>query len=76
MEWDKVRGGGTEWDNVWEEIERREKKLQENERRERIGNSRYNKWYGMIKNEGLPGILEEGLGRKQMEENSQIQVRK
>lgn len=53
---------GRSRDNVWEEIERREKKLQANEKRERIGNSRYNKWYCMIKNEGLPGYLKKRWG--------------
>lgn len=53
---DKVEERKGEGDNIWEEIEKKERSLQENEKRERIRNSRYNRWYGTIKNEGYQVI--------------------
>lgn len=38
------------------------KKLQRKERWEKINESTYNKWYEMIKNEGIPGYLKKNWG--------------
>ena len=40
----------------------RERKVQEEERWERIGESGYNRWYGTVKGEGLPGYIKKGWG--------------
>ena len=45
-----------------EELVRREKKLQEAERWERIRESKFNRWYGAIKGVGVPGYLKKGWG--------------
>lgn len=44
------KGGG---EVIWE----RERRIQKEKRWKRIRNSRFNKWYGMMKGEGLPGYL-------------------
>ena len=43
-----------------EELVSRVRKMQQEERWERIGDSGYNRWYGRIKGEGLPGYLKKG----------------
>lgn len=48
-----------------EQVERREREMQERERWEKIGGSRYNRWYGMVKGKGVPGYLEEGWGESE-----------
>ena len=45
-----------------EEIVERERKLQEEERWRRIGETKYNKWYGRVKGPGVPGYLKKGWG--------------
>ncbi|CAK9801077.1 Retrovirus-related Pol polyprotein from type-1 retrotransposable element R2 (Fragment) [Anthophora plagiata] len=40
-----------------EELVRREKRIQEEERWKRIRESKYNKWYKMVKGVGVPGYL-------------------
>ena len=45
-----------------EEIVVRERKMQEEERWKRIGESKYNKWYWRIKGPGVPGYLKKGWG--------------
>lgn len=62
IELDKIEERKGEGDNIWEEIEKKKRLLPENERRERIRNSRYNRWYGTIKNEGVLGYLKKGWG--------------
>lgn len=42
------------------EVEAREKVMQREERWERIRNSTYNRWYGLMKEEGIPGYLRKG----------------
>lgn len=46
----------------FEKIIESEKELQRRERWERIRESRYNKWYGEVKGEGIPGYLKKGWG--------------
>lgn len=41
-------------------LEERDKILQREERWRRIGTSRYNKWYGRMKGNGIPGYLKKG----------------
>lgn len=43
-----------------EEIISREGRLQREERWEKIGGTRYNKWYGLVKEKGIPGYLRKG----------------
>ena len=43
-----------------EEIVDRERKMQEEERWEKIGESKYNRWYGRVKGPGVPGYLKKG----------------
>ena len=45
-----------------EDLVNRERKVQEKERWERIGESGYNRRYGRVKGEGLPGYLKKGWG--------------
>jgi len=52
--------GKGEW--TMEELIRKEKKMQREERWERIRNSRYNEWYKWVKKEGVPGYLKKGWG--------------
>ena len=40
-----------------EELIRKEKSIQEEERWERIRESRYNRWYKIVKGKGVPGYL-------------------
>lgn len=40
-----------------EELIKREKDKQRKERWEKIGDSKYNKWYGRVKREGIPEYL-------------------
>ena len=37
--------------------------MQEEERWEKIGESKYNRWYGRVKGPGVPGYLKKGWGR-------------
>jgi len=41
-------------------IEERDRALQREERWERIRESKYNRWYGRVKGEGIPGYLKKG----------------
>ncbi|XP_046142809.1 golgin subfamily A member 6-like protein 6 [Osmia bicornis bicornis] len=52
----KRRSGEMEY----KEIEEKDRQIQEEERWERIMESRYNKWYKMIKEPGIPRYLEKG----------------
>ena len=45
-----------------EEIVDRERKMQEEERWEKIGESKYNRWFGRVKGPGVPGYLKKGWG--------------
>ncbi|KZC05506.1 hypothetical protein WN55_06989 [Dufourea novaeangliae] len=45
-----------------EEIVNRERRLQEEDRWKNIENSKYNKWYKMVKGRGIPGYLMKGWG--------------
>lgn len=48
----------------FEKMEAREKVMQREKRWERIRNSSYNRWYGLVKGEGiLEGIKEKDEGR-------------
>ena len=40
----------------------RERRAQEEERWRRIGEGKYNKWYGRVKGTGVPGYLKKGWG--------------
>nr|XP_046472570.1 uncharacterized protein LOC124214348 [Neodiprion pinetum] len=44
------------------EIEEREREEQRKERWKKIGKSRYNRWYRLVKGEGIPAYLGKGLG--------------
>ncbi|XP_046142799.1 uncharacterized protein LOC123988066 [Osmia bicornis bicornis] len=48
------------WEMEYKEIEEKDRQIQEEERWERIMESRYNKWYKMIKEPGIPRYLEKG----------------
>lgn len=48
----------------YEEVESKNKKLQREERWEKIGESKYNKWYKRVKEEGVPGYLKKSWGEK------------
>ena len=56
-EWEKWRQGTGE---EWRRMEEKEKKLQREERWEKIKCSRYNKWYWRVKKEGIPKYLKKG----------------
>ncbi|CAK9832677.1 Retrovirus-related Pol polyprotein from type-1 retrotransposable element R2 (Fragment) [Anthophora retusa] len=47
-----------------EELVRRERSRQREERWRRIRESRYNKWYKMVKGDGVPGYLKKGWEEK------------
>ena len=47
-----------------EELVEREKRLQEEERWRKIGESKYNAWYGRVKGVGVPGYLKKGWGEE------------
>jgi len=62
---------GVEWEGKrirykarFEELEEKDKEMQKEERRERIKKARYNKWYGLVKGEGIFG---KRMGREQVE---------
>jgi len=55
MEDSRERGGFN-----FEEIEKRDKGRDREERWERIRGSRFNRWYGRVKGEGIPGYLKMG----------------
>jgi len=44
----------------YEELERRERQKQSTDRKEKIEASKYNKWYKVIKKEGVPEYLKKG----------------
>jgi len=46
----------------FQELEEKDKEMQKEERWDRIRKARYNKWYGMVKGEGIPAYLEKGWG--------------
>jgi len=48
---------GERWSGEWE---KRERIKQEEERWERINDSRYSKWYRMVKGKGVPEYLKKG----------------
>ena len=48
----------------YEEIEKRDREEEVIERWGKIEESRYNKWYGVVKKEGLPKYLEKGWGER------------
>jgi len=57
MEWERTgRVGG------YEELERRDREKDKEERWEKIRNTRYCKWYQWVKEEGIPGYLGKGWG--------------
>ena len=71
MKWEKERKKlfrDREMGNVieikYEEIEKRDKEERVIERWGKIEESRYNKWYRVVKKEGLPKYLEEGWREK------------
>jgi len=43
-------------------LEERDKEKQRKERWEKIKDSKYNKWYKVIKKQGIPGFLKKGWG--------------
>ena len=45
-----------------EELVERERRTQEEERWRKIGEGKYNKWYGRVKGVGVPGYLKKGWG--------------
>lgn len=47
---------------IWEEIEKMERRLQEEKRWERIRKLRYIVWYSRVKEEGMPEYLKKGWG--------------
>lgn len=48
----------------YEIIEEREKEIQKEERKTKIENSKYNKWYKVIRGEGIPAYLKKGWTEK------------
>lgn len=60
MEIKEIEGKEMEEEDCFREIERRESEEQERERWERIRVLRYNKWYGMIKDQGISNYLKTG----------------
>lgn len=46
-----------------EELKRRDRERERKERWEAIRSSRYSKWYGRVKGEGIPGYLRKGWGK-------------
>ena len=62
-----VRGRG---EMRGEELVSRGRRVEEVERWERIRDSKYNRWYGVVKGVGVPGYLKRGWGGKQMEVQS------
>ncbi|KYN22664.1 hypothetical protein ALC57_04934 [Trachymyrmex cornetzi] len=56
------RGGGEEGEGIWKELRDKDVELQKGERWESIRGTRYNKWYGWIKGEGVPEYLKKGWG--------------
>ena len=57
-----------------EELVCRGRRLEEVERWERIRESRYNRWYGVVKSVGGAGELKGGVGGKQVEEGGEVPV--
>ncbi|EZA51982.1 hypothetical protein X777_09441 [Ooceraea biroi] len=47
-----------------EDIYERERNIQREQRWKKIRELRYNKWYGWVKGEGIPGYLKKGWGEK------------
>lgn len=64
------RGVGIkEWERKWregeirfEKVEERDREKQRKERWEKIRNSRYNRWYGLVKGDGVAEYLKKGWG--------------
>lgn len=56
---EEKRGGDESW---FKELEEREKEKQKEERWEKIRDSRYNRWYKVIKGEGVPEYLRRDWG--------------
>lgn len=53
---ERLREEGRVREELWE----KERRIQREERWERIRESMFNRWYGMVKGEGLPDYLKEG----------------
>ncbi|KMQ86940.1 hypothetical protein RF55_13934, partial [Lasius niger] len=56
---ERRRGEGEIW---FGELVARDREEQRKERWKKIGESKYNKWYKEIKEEGIPGYLKKGWG--------------
>lgn len=54
-------GRGRRWKD--EELEEWDKKMQKEQRWERIRKRKFSRWYRKVKGEGLPKYLEKGWGR-------------
>lgn len=57
------------------EMIQRERRWQEKERWKRIEETRFNKWYSKVKGKGGARVSEEGMERRKVAEDSEIQVR-
>lgn len=61
----RARGGGSGGkerrdQGMVEDMEETDRERQKRERWERIGKSKYNRWYKEVKGEGIPGYLRKG----------------
>lgn len=56
---EEKREEGVDW---FEDVLKEDRKKQREERREKIEGSSYNKWYKMVKGEGIPGYLKKEWG--------------
>ncbi|KYN50622.1 hypothetical protein ALC57_15112 [Trachymyrmex cornetzi] len=58
----EMERGEEEGEGIWKELRDKDVELQKGERWESIRGTRYNKWYGWIKGEGVPEYLKKGWG--------------
>jgi len=62
VEWREWEGKRMREEARFQELEEKDKEMQKEEKWERIRKARYNKWYGLVKGEGVPAYLEKGWG--------------
>lgn len=60
-EWERKRRQG---EIGFEVVKERDRERQREERWKKIGRSKFNKWYGMVKGMGIPEYFKKGWGEK------------
>ncbi|EZA48933.1 hypothetical protein X777_12963, partial [Ooceraea biroi] len=61
---ERIHGGERMENRGGEDIYEKERNVQREQRWKKIRESRYNKWYGWVKGDGIPGYLKKGWEEK------------